>query len=126
MEFSVKLAKLPDDVKIPDRLNERFRYDANQGRLIFRGFMTKCTYDEVSALSDDPDYHRAIEKLFVQTSDEVTPHSALSFSKFPAAILLATAGAAILGVAMWWGLSRHGGTTPAVQPDAAATVSVAR
>src|SRR5262245_65914724 len=108
MEFSVKLARLPDAVKIPERLNDRFRFDAARQSLVFRGFMTKCTYDEVSALSDDVDYHRAIEKLFVLTSDEVAPHSAIPLPKLSAAFVVATAGAAVLGVGVWWGFAGAG------------------
>jgi len=35
--------------------------------------MTKCTYDELSALTDDVDYHRALEHLFVLTSAAAMP-----------------------------------------------------
>src|SRR5688572_19662499 len=46
MEFSVKLAKLPEAFRLPERLRDRVSYDADRGRLSYRGFMTKCTYDE--------------------------------------------------------------------------------
>jgi hypothetical protein len=124
MEFSVKLARLPDEVNIPDRLKDRFHYDAARGLLTYRGFMTKCTYDEVCKLSDDADYHRAIEKLFVMTSNEVTPRSA--FPKVPAAVVVATAGAGLLGVAMWWSLSRHDASPAPPRVDATITTPVSR
>lgn len=123
MEFSVKLAKLPAEFKLPERLQERVSYDEKQGKLRYRGFMTKCTYDELSVLSDDPDYHRALEQLFVQTSDEVTPHSS---HKLSAAILLATVGAAALAIAAYWGLTRHGGAINSANPDPSATASTTR
>ena len=123
MEFSVKLVRLPADFKLPERLRERLSFDADRGRLSYRGFMTKCTYDELSALSDDPDYHRALEQLFVQTSDEISPHSAMP--KMPA-ILLATAGAAALAIAAFWGLTRGEATVQPAAPDSTATASTAR
>jgi hypothetical protein len=119
----VKLAKLPAGFKLPERLKERVSYDAEQAKLRYRGFMTKCTYDELSALSDDPEYHRALEHLFVQTSDEVAPHSS---HKLPATILLATVGAVALVVAAFWGLTRHSAAINSASPDPSATVSSAR
>jgi hypothetical protein len=124
MEFSVKLAKLPEAFKLPERLRERVSYDADRGRLSYRGFMTKCTYDELSALSDDPEYHRALEKLFVQTSEEISPHSTLH--KVPAAIALATVGAAALAIAAFWGLTRREATAQPAAPDSTATASTVR
>jgi hypothetical protein len=105
MEYSVKLSKLPEGVRFPERLQERIRFDSGHERLTFQGFMTKCTYDELSAVTDDADYHRALEQLFVMTSDEVAPRHGKR--AVPAAILLATIGTAALAVAGWWAMSRH-------------------
>src|SRR4051812_44151827 len=87
MEHSVKVSQLPEKLIFPERLEGRIRYDAAAGRLSFQGFMTKCTYDELSALSDDLEYHRALEQLFVLTSQEIAPQRARR--GLPAAILLA-------------------------------------
>src|SRR5437899_102262 len=99
MEFSVQLAKLPTGIAFPDRLRERIHFDPVAGKLSYHGFMTKCTYDELSALSDDTDYHRALEQLFVLTSAEVAPRPARSM---PAAIVLATVGTALLAIMLLW------------------------
>jgi len=107
MEHAVKLSKLPEGVGFPERLRERIVFDAAQGRLVYKGFMTKCTYDELCVLSDDPDYHRALEQLFVLTSEEVAPHSARR--RMPAAILLAAVGTVALALLVLWSMSRHVG-----------------
>ena len=107
MEFSVKLAHLPAGIKFPERLNDRIRFDPARGQFAYRGFMTKCTYDELSALSDDPEYHRALEQLFVLTSEEVAPHSPAR--NLAAPILVAAVGIAALVVAAVWIMARHSG-----------------
>ena len=91
MEYKVKLASLPAGVAFSERLRERCTYNAERGELSYRGFMTKCAYDEISALSDDLDYHRAVEHLFVLTSAEIAPPE----RSFPLT-------AAIAGAAAWW------------------------
>lgn len=119
MEYSVKLAQLPAGVSISERLSERFRYDAERRELIYRGFMTKCAYDEVSALSDNLDYHRAVEQLFVLTSAEVAPPK----RHVTPAVLAATAAAAVVVAALIWGTLRQSSAQPAAIPPANATAS---
>jgi hypothetical protein len=107
MEYSVELEKLPPSVTFPERLRERVRFDADKRRLIFQGFMTKCTYDELSALTDDLAYHRALEELFVLTSAEMsggTPRRSVS----AAALVAAVGTLALLGGMVWAALR----TTP--------------
>jgi hypothetical protein len=123
MEYSVKLATLPAEVKFPERLSGRIGFEAERGQLVYRGFMTKCTYDELSALSSDLDYHRALEQLFVLTSEEVAPHVAAR--RLPAAILLATIGAAAFAVAVLWMISRHAAADKPAASDAGVAVSSA-
>ena len=122
MDHSVKLAKLPDGLKFPERLGERIQFDAAGGRLSFRGFMTKCTYDVLSALCDDVEYHRALEQLFVLTSEEVMPRAA--GRGLPTAILLATVTTIVLALAVAWSLTRSASAAKRRGPsthDAAAT-----
>ncbi len=120
MEYKVKLASLPARVAFSERLHERCSYNAERGELSFRGFMTKCAYDEISALSDDLDYHRAIEQLFVMTSAEIAPPP----RSFPLAAALAMAVAAVVLVAaIIIGVWRHGSSEPPVSAPANATVS---
>jgi hypothetical protein len=104
MEHSVKLARLPAELTIPERLRERMSFDPAKG-LSYRGFMTKCTYDELCSLTDDPDYHRALEQLFVLTSEEVAPRRPIS--RLPAAIIVATIGAAALAIGAMWFAAHH-------------------
>ncbi len=124
MEFTVKLAKLPDGFLIPARLSERMAFDEARGRLAYRGFMTKCAYDELSSFSDDPEYHRALEELFVLTSGEMSPRT--SARKVPVAILGASIAAAVIGLAVLWGANRNAGAKPAAGPSPNATASTAR
>src|SRR2546423_6352919 len=99
MEFAVKLASLPDDVAVPDRLRDRMRFDAAKQRLTYRGFMTKCTYDELAALDDDADYRRALERLFVLTAQEVAPQAP---SRSMPLIVLATVATMLLAAVVLW------------------------
>jgi len=122
MEFSVKLAALPPGLAFPERLRERVSFDPAAKRFVYRGFMTKCTYDELSALSDDPEYHRALEELFVLTSSEMAPRPARSMS---AAIVLATIGAALLAMVALWAMTRDEAAEKPLDRTSAATVSTA-
>jgi hypothetical protein len=99
MEFSVPLAQLPDPVRFPERLKERICFDAAKKRLVFQGFMTKCTYDELNALTDDAEYHRALEEIFVLTSDEVA--GASSKRRSPAMALAAIGIVALVLLSVW-------------------------
>ena len=122
MEYSVKLARLPAGISFSDRLSERLRHDATRGELIYRGFMTKCAYDEVSALSDDLEYHRAVEQLFVLTSAEVSPPK----GSFSPGVVVAAAAAAVMAALVVWGGVRHAAGQRTTSPPASATVSTAR
>lgn len=119
MDSAVKLAKLPDGLQFPDRLQDRVRYDAECRELRFRGFMTKCTYDELSALSEDADYHRALERLFVLTSSAAEPPQR---RMLPAAIAATVAATAIAAAALWFGLRQGGQTAPANEDVVATTM----
>src|SRR5687768_12648182 len=124
MEFSVKLAKLPEGFSIPQRLTERMAFDEARGQLSYRGFMTKCTYDELSSFSDDPDYHRALEQLFVLTSGEISPRG--SSRRVPVAILGAGILAAVIGLAVLWSATRSATPNRPISPSPNATASTAR
>ena len=100
MEYSVELTKLPDEVRFSERLSQRIRFDAAHQRLVFQGFMTKCTYDELNTLTDDAAYHRALEDLFVLTSAEVSPAS--TKRRASGAIALAAIGLGALVLVMLW------------------------
>src|SRR5205085_5961373 len=100
MEYSVPLAKLPDQLRFPQRLQERVRFDAVQKRLVFQGFMTKCSYDELNALTDDAEYHRALEELFVLTAAEMAASSPKRRS--PGALALAAIGVTALVLLSAW------------------------
>src|SRR5207237_301360 len=116
MEYAVKLARLPDNVVFPDRLRGRVNYDAAKGQLSYQGFMTKCTYDELAALDDDAEYHRAIEHLFVLTSQEVAPQSR---SRRIPAIVLATVAAALLAAVVVWAMAGQSHRMPSGSATAA-------
>src|SRR6478609_11083525 len=110
MEYSVKLSSLPENFTIPERLRERMRFDASRHQLTYRGFMTKCTYDELAGLDDDADYRRALEQLFVLTSREMAPQQR---SRGLSAMLLVTAAMALLAVAVFWAITRPSQAQPA-------------
>ncbi len=113
MEYSVKLEKLSESVVFPDRLRQRVNHDASRGRLSYQGFMTKCAYDELAKLTEDPDYRRALEQLFVKTSAEVAPQSAAG--GYAKVIALATAAVVLIAALVSWTLLRQSraGSSPA-------------
>lgn len=120
MEFSVKLAALPEGLSFPERFGEKLQYDRVRGVLSYRGFMTKCSYDELSALSNDPEYHRALEQLFVLTSGEVAPAEGRMFSP---TVMMAVVGAVLVAAVVVWGAARRVSATKAVGPTPAVTAS---
>jgi ferric-dicitrate binding protein FerR (iron transport regulator) len=104
MEYSVQLAELPREVVFPQHLRDRIRYEPQQQRLVYRGFMTKRAFDELAALSDAVSYRRALEQLFVLTAAEMAP-PASSGRRRAIALGAAVALAATLlvaGSAWWW------------------------
>jgi len=121
VEYSVKLSHLPATVSFSDRLSERLRYDASRGELFYRGFMTKCAYDEISGLSDDPDYHRAVERLFVLTSAEIAPPS----NRFSMRVLATAAAVVMAVVVLIWATVRHTSGQRTIKPPQTATASTA-
>lgn len=64
LEHFVTIPKLPAGLVFPKDLAERIRHDADRGRLVHRGFMSKADFDRLSALSDDWAYRRPLEELF--------------------------------------------------------------
>lgn len=75
MENSVRLDRLPDGLRFPEDLKDRISYDASRQQLVFRGFMSKVTFDRLERLSADLDYQRGIEALFIHSSDHERPDS---------------------------------------------------
>ena len=109
MEYSVKLASLPEKVTIPERLRERMRFDVAKQQLTYRGFMTKCTYDELAGLDDDVNFRRALEELFVLTSREMAPQPR---SRGLTAVLLAAAAVALLATLVAWSMTHRSHAEP--------------
>jgi len=120
MEFSVKLATLPEGLSFPERFSERLKFDASRGVLSYRGFMTKCAYDELYGLSSEPEYHRALEQLFVLTSGEVVPNDS---RKLTPTLLMATVAAMIVAAALVWGAVRNASAGRAVDSSPTATAA---
>ncbi|MDA1052414.1 MAG: hypothetical protein O3C40_18300 [Planctomycetota bacterium] len=58
------LAKLPDGLTFPAEITDRIWFDADTQRLVFRGFMSKATFDRLDRLHNDHSYQQAIDDLF--------------------------------------------------------------
>ena len=81
---------------------------------------TKCAYDEISALSDNLDYHRAVEHLFVLTSAEIAPQE----RSFPLAAMAGLAAVvAVVVTVIFLSVWRQGGVEPFDDAPEIATVS---
>lgn len=122
MEYSVQLAELPREVVFPQHLRDRIRYEPQQQRLVYRGFMTKRAFDELAALSDAVTYRRALEQLFVLTAAEMAPPVASGRRR--AVVLgaaVALAAALLAAIALWqW---RHHHTAGQDAPDVHVTAT---
>ena len=121
MQHSVPLPQLPSGLSFPAPLADRVHYDSERQTLAFDGFMTKCRFDELTQLSSDPAYRRALEELFVLSSEEVLPQP----QRRGLWIGLVAAAAAVLALtltiwAIWkWPGARHAtGAQPAVNQSA--------
>ncbi|MGR3309665.1 MAG: hypothetical protein ACUZ77_02720 [Candidatus Brocadiales bacterium] len=70
-ETSEKLVRLPDEVKFPEDLRNKIRYDDPNDnpkqRLIFKGIMSEEGKNKLLSLSEDDPYKKAIEALFQRT-----------------------------------------------------------
>lgn len=88
MDHFVPLSALPADFRrIPPDLSERFRYDAEQKRLSFQGFMSKGDFDRLSLLSESWPYKRAVESLFmICTLDDDQPKALSGLRKILASL----------------------------------------
>jgi hypothetical protein len=68
-ETSVKLEKLPDNVRFPEHLKDKISYDSSKKLITFRGVMTEKEKKILQKLSVDESYREAIEILFQRTQN---------------------------------------------------------
>lgn len=59
-----KVARLPQEVKIPDDLSARLGYNPETGHLSFKGVMSRRERDRLLHLSHDGPYRDAVESLY--------------------------------------------------------------
>jgi hypothetical protein len=64
VEHFVKLDKLPEGLEFPANMKDRLYFDANAHKLIFRGYMSKAEFDQLSQLTTDWSFRRTLEDLF--------------------------------------------------------------
>ncbi len=63
-ETSEKLENPPKEVKFPDDLKDKIRYDSSTRLLIFKGAMSEGEKNKLLGLSEDGQYKEAIKALF--------------------------------------------------------------
>ena len=73
MDHFVKLDRLPDGLVFPPHMNDRVYYDADARKLVFRGYMSKTDFDQLSQLTSDWNFRRTLEDLFRQSIPEPLP-----------------------------------------------------
>ena len=103
-QIAASLAELPEGVDFDDGFPEPIRFDAERGRLLYRGFMATSSYRFLLAQSHDLDYLRAINELSNKSTAALQPQ-ALHKRKWPwlaaaTAGLLAAAG--LVGRGRWF------------------------
>jgi len=64
MDHFVKLDRLPDGFEFPLDLKDRFHFDAEGRKLVFRGYMSKADFDRVCQLTKDWSFRRTLEELW--------------------------------------------------------------
>jgi hypothetical protein len=73
MDHFVKLDRFPEGVEFPPHMKDRFHFDAEAHRLVFRGYMSKADFDQISQLTSDWKFRRALEDLFRLCTPEPEP-----------------------------------------------------
>jgi len=121
VQHKVPLRTLPDGLRFPAPLAERVHYDPERHTLAFDGFMTKCRFDELTQLSANPEYRRALEELFVLSSEEVLPQSRgrglwIGLAATAAVVLALTLS--IWAIWKWPGMRQGAGAQPTVNQSA--------
>jgi len=71
MDHFVKLDRLPDGYEIPTGLREKLQFDAEEHRLVFRGYMSKTEFDRICEPTRDWSFRRSVEELFLKTVREL-------------------------------------------------------
>jgi hypothetical protein len=124
MDHSTTLQNLPDDVAFPEHLRARIGFDRERQRLTFRGFMTKCAYDELVGLANDTDYRRAVEQLFVLSSEEVGPSRPRRVR--PLTLAVTVVGSIVIAMLVAWAMFRQASDRDTRSVDVQLTNSVGK
>ena len=64
MDHFVKLDHFPEDLSLPPKFLDRLEFDAEAHKLVFHGYMSKVEFDQLSSLTRDWRFRRALEDLF--------------------------------------------------------------
>jgi hypothetical protein len=64
MDFTVALASLPDQVRLPESQQHKVYYDAVNQQLHFIGAMTDIEHEELLKLSPDSEFKQAVNRLY--------------------------------------------------------------
>lgn len=99
-ELAARLARLPPGLEFPAAFPEPLLYDSQRQLLIYRGFMSQCSYTYLRQLSTDAAYLVAVDQLYVGSSYTVARASstARTWLRLVAAGLLGIL--ALMGI--WW------------------------
>lgn len=93
-ETSEKLERFPDEVKYPEDLNIKIRYDNCKQLLIYAGIMSEEEKNKLLSLSTDDPYKKAIEALFSRfrnnNARQTIDKNSTAFSKCVIFLILAT------------------------------------
>jgi hypothetical protein len=73
MDHFVRLDRLPEGLEFPPHLKDRIHFDAAAHKLIFRGYMSKTDFDQISQLTGDWKFRRTLEELFRLCTPETAP-----------------------------------------------------
>ncbi len=73
VDHFVKFERLPDNYEIPRDLREKFSFDAEAHRLVFRGYMSKTEFDRLCEPTRDWGFRRSVEQLFRMSVADAEP-----------------------------------------------------
>jgi hypothetical protein len=98
-ETAARMDRLPPDFQLSDDFPEPMHFDAAARRLVYRGFMSSCSYAFLRTCCKDLTYLRALDALFQETAAKC-PHRPKAQKR--SWRWLAALGVAVVAVVVWW------------------------
>jgi hypothetical protein len=100
MESRAGLERLPDGFRFPTEFRGQVSFDPGRREIVFRGFMSAADYCLLHRLSDDKDYHRALQQLYHHSVFQAGGRAAVT--PVPVWLWALTAVCFVAAGLIWW------------------------